>query len=71
MVKPDLIENIATAIEQCGWEDADILQMNDLMAKAAMKTVYDALVSHAQHTNNQDVIKWLAASPIGQANTQE
>ncbi|MEL4378343.1 hypothetical protein ACWGNA_26190 [Brucella cytisi] len=65
MAAQELIEEVATAIEQCGWEDVDVLQVNEVMAIAALRTVYSALIEHARQTNNETIIRWLAASPIG------
>lgn len=67
---PLLIDKVATAIEQCGWETVDILQMNNVMAKATIAAIYDVLVDHAQQANREDVIEWLIASPIGNKNSQ-
>ena len=65
MATQELIEEVATAIEQCGWEDVDVLQMNEVMAIAALRAVYSALIEHARQTNNETITRWLAASPIG------
>ncbi|WP_273795094.1 hypothetical protein [Brucella intermedia] len=67
MATETLIEKVGSAIVQCGWEDVDVLQMNDVMAAAAISTVYAALIEHARQTSRQDAIAWLAASPIGDA----
>ncbi|ERM00565.1 hypothetical protein Q644_26015 [Brucella intermedia 229E] len=67
---PLLIDKVATAIEQCGWETVDILQMNNVMARATIAAIYDVLVDHAQQSNREDVIEWLIASPIGNKNSQ-
>lgn len=65
MAAQELIEEVATAIEQSGWEDVDVLQMNEVMAIAAIKTVYATLIEHARQANDESIIRWLAASPIG------
>ncbi|MFB8344919.1 hypothetical protein ACWGNA_27620 [Brucella cytisi] len=65
MATQELIEEVATAIEQCGWEDVDVFQMNEVMAIAALRAVYFALIEHARQANDESIIRWLAASPIG------
>ncbi len=70
MAHPLLIDKVVAAIEQCGWETVDILQMNNVMAQATIAAIYDALVDHAQQANREDVLEWLIASPIGNKNSQ-
>ncbi|NKC51389.1 hypothetical protein HED63_16590 [Ochrobactrum cytisi] len=45
MAAQELIEEVATAIEQSGWEDVDVLQMNEVMAIAAIKLSTPPLLS--------------------------
>lgn len=71
MAHPLLIDKVATAIEQCGWETVDILQMNNVMARASIAVIYAALIEHAEQMNREDVIEWLVASPIGNKISQQ
>jgi len=68
---PLLIDKVATAIEQCGWETVDILQMNNVMARASIAAIYAALIEHAEQMNRKDVIEWLVASPVGNKISQQ
>ncbi|MCR5943937.1 hypothetical protein FG152_24500 [Ochrobactrum sp. XJ1] len=65
MPAQDLLEKVATSIEQCGWEDVDVIQMNEVMALAAISTIYAALIDHARQEFRYDVIDWIVDSPIG------
>jgi len=59
-----LIEKVATSIEECGWEGVDVIHMNEVMALAAISTIYTVLIDHAREESRQDVIAWLAKSPV-------
>ncbi len=65
MLIENLIEKVATSIEECGWEDVDVIHMNEVMALAANSTIYTALIDHAHEGSRQDINDWLAESPVG------